>query len=343
MTNAPGADRLLLWFQFLVCLTVIGIAGVKLSQYADAFSDKTGLGGSWIGLIMLATVTSLPELITGASSVTLAATPDIAVGDVLGSCVFNLLIIVVLDLFYRTGSVYTSANQGHILSAGFGVLLVGFAGFSILLSSTGLTLAIGHVGGESVFIMGTYIVAMATVFRYEQRQLKTFVEAEKDRYPGVSPHGLLLRYAVAATFVIAAAVWLPFIAKGIAEQMGWYESFVGTILVALATSVPELVVTVAALQLGAVDMAIANLLGSNLFNILVLAFDDILYTKGPLLANVSVIHAISAISAVMMTGVAITALMYRTDNRIMKTVGWASIVLAVIYVTNAYVIYLHGG
>ena len=137
---------MLTWVQFLVCLAVIGAAGVKLSQYGDAFADKTGLGGTWIGLIMLATVTSLPELITGASSVTIADTPDIAVGDVLGSCVFNLLIIVVLDLIYRKESVYTRANQGHILSAGFGVLMIGFAGFSILLSGIGIAPAVGHVG-----------------------------------------------------------------------------------------------------------------------------------------------------------------------------------------------------
>jgi len=239
--------------------------------------------------------------------------------------------------------VYTRAHQGHILSAGFGVMLIGLTGFSILLSSTGLSFAIGHVGGYSLFIVVLYVVAIATVFRYEQRQLEALVEAEADRYPGVSQRQLLLRFAFAAVFVVVAAIWLPFIAKGIAQQMGWYESFVGTLLVALATSIPELVVTIAALQLGAIDMAIANLLGSNLFNILVLAVDDVLYTEGPLLAHVSSIHAISALSAVMMTGVAIVALLYRAQKRVLKTVGWASIVLAVIYLTNSYVIYLHGG
>lgn len=333
---------MLTWIQFLACLAAIGLAGVKLSQYGDAFADKTGLGGSWVGLIMLATVTSLPELITGASSVTIAQAPEIAVGDVLGSCAFNLLILFVLDFLYRAESVYTRANQGHILTAGFGVILIGFAGFSILLSTIGLSPAIAHVGVESPFIVVTYVVAIAIVFRYEQRQIKSFVDAEKDRYLGLSVRGLLLRYAIAAFVVAFAAIWLPFVAKEIAQQMGWYESFVGTILVALATSLPELVVTIAALQLGAVDMAIANLLGSNLFNILVLAVDDVLYTKGPLLANVSFVHAISAVSAVMMTGVAIVALLYRARQRVLKTVGWASILLAVIYLTNAYVIYLHG-
>jgi len=334
---------MLIWSQFVVCLVVIGLAGVKLSRYGDAIADKTGLGGTRVGLILLATVTSLPELLTGVSSVTIADVPDIAVGDVLGSCVFNLLILVVLDFIYRVESVYTRAHQGHILSAGFGVMLIGLTGFSILLSSTGLSFAIGHVGGYSLFIVVLYVVAIATVFRYEQRQLEALVEAEADRYPGVSQRQLLLRFAFAAVFVVVAAIWLPFIAKGIAQQMGWYESFVGTLLVALATSIPELVVTIAALQLGAIDMAIANLLGSNLFNILVLAVDDVLYTEGPLLAHVSSIHAISALSAVMMTGVAIVALLYRAQKRVLKTVGWASIVLAVIYLTNSYVIYLHGG
>ena len=334
---------MLIWSQFVVCLVVIGLAGVKLSRYGDAIADKTGLGGTRVGLILLATVTSLPELLTGVSSVTIADVPDIAVGDVLGSCVFNLLIFVVLDFIYRVESVYTRAHQGHILSAGFGVMLIGLTGFSILLSSTGLSFAIGHVGGYSLFIVVLYVVAIATVFRYEQRQLEALVEAEADRYPGVSQRQLLLRFAFAAVFVIVAAIWLPFIAKGIAQQMGWYESFVGTLLVALATSIPELVVTIAALQLGAIDMAIANLLVSNLFNILVLAVDDVLYTEGPLLAHVSSIHAISALSAVMMTGVAIVALLYRAQKRVLKTVGWASIVLAVIYLTNSYVIYLHGG
>ena len=150
------------------------------------------------------------------------------------------------------------------------------------------------------------------------------------------------RYAFAALFVVSAAIWLPFAAKEIAAQMGWYESFVGTILVALATSLPELVVTIAALKLGAVDMAVANLLGSNLFNILVLAVDDLFYTHGPVLANVSFIHSISAVSAVMMTGVAIVAILYRSGWRVMRTVGWPSIALAAIYLTNAYVIYLYG-
>ena len=99
-------ETVLAWLQFGVCAAVIGFAGAKLSRYGDVLANKTGLSGSWIGLILLSTVTSLPELITGISSVTVAEVPNIAAGDVLGSCVFKLMILVVLDFFHRHQPVY---------------------------------------------------------------------------------------------------------------------------------------------------------------------------------------------------------------------------------------------
>jgi cation:H+ antiporter len=103
------------WLQFLVCAALIGIAGYWLARYGDVIAEKTGLGGTWIGVILVASVTSLPELATGVSSVTVVEAPDIAVGDVLGSCVFNLMLVAVLDFLYREKPLYRKASQGHIL------------------------------------------------------------------------------------------------------------------------------------------------------------------------------------------------------------------------------------
>ena len=330
------------WLAFLICVILIVIAGTQLCRYGDIIADKTGLGGTWIGLVMVATVTSLPELATGVASVTVAAAPDIAVGDVLGSCVFNLLIVVILDLMHRGESVYTSASQGHILAGAFGVMLIGIAGFNIVLSSNGTPLAIGHVGIYSPIILVIYAVAIRTVYRYERRQIAEFPSESVEAHPGISIERAGLRYAAAAAVVVCAGVALPFIAKALATQMDWSQSFVGTLFVAFATSLPEVVVTVAALRIGAVDMAIGNLFGSNLFNILVLAVDDIAYLQGPLLSDISPAHAMSAFSALMMTGVAIGGLLYRPRSRVFKTVGWASIGLFVVYVLNSYVLYLYG-
>lgn len=184
---------------------------------------------------------------------------------------------MVLDFLYRKQSVYTLASQGHVLSAGFGVVLIGFAGFNVLLSANGTL----------------------------------------------------------------PALWLPFVGRSIAGLMGWHESFVGTLFVAFATSVPEIAVTIGALRIGAIDMAIANVLGSNLFDILILAIDGILYTPGPILSFVSPSHAVTAFSAIMMTGVAIVGLLYRPKTRVFKTVGWASLFLFSLYLLNTYVIYLY--
>lgn len=129
------------------------VAGWRLSRYSDILAEKTGLSASWIGLILLVTATSLPELATGISAVTAASAPDIAVGDVLDNTVFNLLILVILDAFYRRKSLYTRAAQGHILSADLGALLIGITGFSLLLNQAGFSPALGHVGLYSSLIV----------------------------------------------------------------------------------------------------------------------------------------------------------------------------------------------
>jgi cation:H+ antiporter len=332
----------MVWLQFLLCVLAIGIAGVKLSRYGDAIADKTGLGGTWIGVVMLASVTSLPELVTGISSVTVAGVPNIAVGDVLGSCVFNLVLIVVLDFLSRDESVYGRASQGHILAAGFGIMLVGLAGFNLLLADKGGTASLWHMGLYTPAILILYAISMRSVFLYETEQVGRFIEAEADAYPRLTLRTAVARYVAAAAVVLIAGALLPFVAKGIAVEMGWHQSFVGTLFVAFVTSLPELVVTVAALQLGAVDMAIGNLFGSNLFNIAILAIDDIFFLPGPLFDSVSGIHAISAFSAIMMTGVAIVGLLYRPRSRVLKTVGWASIFLFTVYLVNTYILYLYG-
>jgi cation:H+ antiporter len=322
------------------CAAAIGVAGTLVARYGDVIGARTGLGGTWVGVALLATVTSLPELATGVSAVTAGQAPDIAVGDVFGSCVFNLLLIVALDFLVRGESVYTRARQGHILSAGFGVVLIGFAGFNVLLARDGPGWAIGHVGAYTPVILTMYAVAVRTVFRYETLNRDEAV-AELPHRRGLTLKQAAARYAMAGAVVVAAGVILPFAGKSLAADMGWQQSFVGTLFVAAVTSLPEAVVTVAAVRIGALDMAIGNLFGSNLFNIAILALDDLLYARGPLLARVSPAHAVSALSAIMMTGVAIVGLLYRPKLRVFKTVGWTSIALFVIYLLNAYLLFLH--
>lgn len=331
-----------IWLSLFACLAVIGVAGVRLSRYGDIIAEKSGLSRGWIGLILLATVTSLPELATGLASVTVANVPDIAVGDILGSCVFNLLIIVALDFFYRRESVYTRARQGNVLSAGYGIALIGFVGFNLLLYRDAGVPALGHVGLYTPVILLLYFLAMRSLYRYEQSQLSEYVGEKAELYPETGLRQAAQAYALSAAAVIAAGIWLPYVAGDLAAVMGWKQSFVGTLLVAAVTSAPEVVVTLAALRMGAVDLAIGNLFGSNLFNIAILAIDDLAYLHGPLFADVSISHAASAFSAMMMSGLAVVGLVLRPASRVFRTVSWVSLLLLVIYLLNTLFLYLYG-
>lgn len=331
-----------IWIEFAVCLVLIAVAGYRLSLYGDMIAEKRGLTRTWVGVVMVASVTSLPELVAGLSSVTVAYTPDIALGDILGSCVFNLMLIVVLDFMHRQGSVYSSAHVGHTLSAGFGVILIGFLGVNLLLATNGLNLSIGHVGLYTPLILLLYALAMRTIFRYEQMRELPIVGIEHPRYASTTLRQAVIGYVIAAHVVVAAGIWLPFVGKALATQHGWGEGFVGTLFVAAVTSLPEAVVSIAAARLGAVDMALGNLFGSNLFNIAILAVDDLAYQPGPLLAAVDSTHAVSALSAMVMSGIAIVGLLCRSRQRVFRTVGWPSLFLLTVYLYNGYALYLTG-
>jgi cation:H+ antiporter len=332
---------MLLWLQLLLCLAVIGYAGYFLSRYGDIIAEKSGISASWIGLILLSTATSLPELVTGISAVTFANAPDIAVGDVLGSTVFNLAILVILDALYKRETLYSKAAQGHILSVSLGSLLIAFAGFSLLLDHAGLSPALGHVGFYSPFIAAVYLVAIRAVYSYEHRTLAEYTEESVERYPDVTLRTAVKGYLWAALAVVIAGSWLPFVAKDISDMMGWGQSFVGTLLVAAVTSAPEAAVTISALRIGALDMAIANLLGSNLFDIIILAIDDLFYTEGPLLANVDASHALTALTAVMMSALVAVGLVFRPQGRVVLGLTWVSLAIFMLYVINSWILFEH--
>jgi cation:H+ antiporter len=330
---------LLVWMQFVLCAGLIGFAGVRLSRYGDAIAARTGLSRNWVGLILLATVTSLPELVTGLSAVTVADAPDIAVGDVLGACVFNLAILALIDILYRKDSLYQQVGPGHVVSAGFGVILLAGAGLAVLLGARGMMPAIGHISVASVLLLGIYLAAMRTLYVIEQRHQ---VRPETAERPGMTLKTALTGYGLASMVIVGAGIWLPMVGVELARLMGWSNSFVGTLFIAFATTVPELATTWGAVRIGALDMAVGNLLGSNLFDVLILTLDDVAYVKGPLYAQVSLVHAATAITACLMTGVVIVSLASRPTRRVAHVASWSSLALLALYLLNTAIQYWHG-
>lgn len=327
------------WFEFLACAAVIGVAGFELARNADAIAERTKLGGTWIGMILLATVTSLPELVTAVSAVTVAQAPDVTIGDVLGSCVFNLAILAVAEFFLREEPIFVKASQSHIISGGFGVILLGIVAIGVLAPPMA-KFSLAHIGLYTPVILVVYAIAARTVFVHERRERSEIVAIPREETPSL--RRAAIGYGLAALFILAAGLLLPFAAVDMAREMGWHTSFVGSIFVAISTSLPEMAATAGAIRLRALDLAVGNLLGSNLFNIVILAVADALFLKGPILAHVSGAHAVSAVSAMVMTGAVIVGLRYRPVGRVFRTVGWVSVFLLLMFGLNTYLIYVWG-
>lgn len=293
---------------FFLCGLVIVVSGVRLSYYGDVIAERSGLGQAWVGVIAMASVTSLPELVTGVSAAVIHA-PEIAVGDVVGSCLFNLLILGVLDLMTPT-PLLNRLRPVHTLSAALGALLLAILAMAIL--TAGRWPSLGWVGLTSPILFGGYLLSVRTLYLFEHRHDQVAddnVLAEK--YAHLSLRDAVVRYLGAAAILVVAAANLPSLAVRLAALTGLDQGFVGTAFVALSTSLPEIVVSVAAVRLGAWDMAAANILGSNLFNVAILAIDDVAFTGGPLLAAVSPGHAVTALGAVLMSVIVIAGLVVK--------------------------------
>jgi cation:H+ antiporter len=327
------------WLQFIACTAVIVYAGSRLSKYGDIIAEKTGLGRLWVGALLLAAVTSLPELISGVAAVTVFDLADIAVGGVLGSCMFNILILSLVDAMTGRKPIYTGVNEGHVIAAGFGVLLLGLIAVNIYVG--GGFPAVGWVCVFSFLYFALYVVAMRVVFLYNKRRIAAVVKemAEELRYEDVTAARAYALYAVNAAVIVVVAAYLPHVGERIAAMTGFGQTFVGSFFIALSTSLPELVVTVAAVRLGAVDLALGNLFGSNLFNIAVLAIEDFLYTKGPLLASASPNHVVTAGAAIAMTAAAIVGLTYRTIKRPFF-LAWDSMGILALYFIGQVILYV---
>jgi len=249
--------------------------------------------------------------------------------------------LALLDALSRDTPVWRRIDQGHILTASFGIILISFVGALVLIARSDLNFRIAHVSVYSPLLLVLYGVAMRAAFFYERRPERITPVLDKEE-EGSSLKRALVRYILSAAVIGGIGAWLPFVGLEIAQVMGWKTSFVGTLLVAAATSLPELIVTISALRMGSADMAIGNLLGSNLFAILVIALDDIAYTPGSFFAVVSPTHAVTAFAASIMAGLSIVGLLYRPGNRFFGLFGWISLSLLAVYLLSSYVIYLYG-
>ena len=315
--------------QFVACALLILVAGVRLARYGDIIAEKTGMGGTWTGLVLMAAVTSLPELITGVSSIAIFDVPDIAAADAIGSCMFNLAILALLD-FRNPAPLSARVHQGHVLSAAFGIVMLGLAVVAVLAGDRAP--ALGWISVHTLLFFLLYGLAMRTIFVFERTRMTELAETltGEIRHQESTLGRAIALYGLNAVVLVGAAAYLPGVGERFADLSGIGQSFVGTVLVAGSTSLPEIVVSVAAARIGALDMAVANLFGSNLFNLLVLGVDDVVYVRGSFLAAVEPVHVVTLTTAMMMTAVAIIGLTYRARRKRYR-LSWDTLGILALY------------
>jgi len=322
----------LVWIKLIVCIIVIFISGRKVARYGDIIAEKTGLGGIWIGLVLIAALTSLPELFNGVSAVTLVDAPGLTIGNLLGANMFNMFNLALLDLTYRNGSILTVVGKTHRLTGIFSLVMVLFVAGFILISSRFHIMDIGWIGWYTPFIILLYVIFARIIYRYEQRH-PSLKETEFE-YADKSLRHVYLYFSIAAAFIIGAGIWLAFIGDEISVVYGWEQSFVGSLFLAFTTTLPEITVSFAAMRIGAKDLAVANLIGSNLFNLTIISIDDLLYVKGPILAAVSETYLVTAFTVILMTIVFIIGLSHR-HQRFFR-LSWWNVTLILLFLLGAY-------
>jgi len=323
------------WIMFVLSAAGIIAAGIRLAPYGEAIGTRTGLGQGWIGLLFLATLTSIPELTTTVSGASLGV-PNIALGNAFGSNLFNVVIIAVMDvLLLGRGPFLLKARGYHTLSGGMAVLLTLLSVLGIVLAPRATFLGISPV---SWLILIGYVAGVFLLFHAERHET---VE-EEPAQERMSFAAAIVGFSVCAAVIIVSGIFLIRASKEIALTSGLSESFMGAILVAIVTSLPELATSIGALRIRAYDMIVGNLFGSNMFNILTVFFADAAFRKGAIFAELrggATDQIVVAICGVLLTVVAMVSLGARSRRRILG-IGADSAILLLCYIgATALIVY----
>ncbi|MGB6408875.1 MAG: sodium:calcium antiporter [Planococcus donghaensis] len=321
---------------FILAAALTVFASIKLSQYADVISSKTAMGGMMVGTLLLAGATSLPEVSTSFSAAAIG-NADIAVGNMIGSNLFNLFILAGFDFLLRRRQILNRASRNNIYTALLGILLTVLVVMALLLR---LDTQIFGVGLDALLIAVTYIIGMVVINKLPSLDPEAEAIVESEEEPdnpsaSLSPKAAIVRFIIAALVILAAGTALSITGDQIAIITGIGSSFIGSFLIAAATSLPEAISVFIALRLNNVNMAVGAILGSNIFNMIILALSDPVYTKGPIMLDVSGANMIIAVGVLIMSLLALFSL-YRKQSASTWSYAIPSVIILIVYFAASY-------
>lgn len=346
-------DALSTWLLFVELLAsgvVVVLAGSRLTRLVDRFADERRLGHAFVGMLLLATVTSLPEVVTCCSAVAIGAV-DLAFATLLGSCSFNITLIVIFNAVIGGGSILSGAKPAHSMTSSLGIFMIGLTLVGISLTEKfggSPRLAQACEIGTVAMIALTYVGGIKLTHRMEQPLV---AESEPASLPARTP-GLTRKIVGLSIVLVAAAWWLAQTGdvlsthpiQSIGRPLG--GTFVGACFLAIASSLPEIVTGVAAVRLRNLDLALGNIFGSNMFNIFIITMAKVTsWIRGDaLLMAGDNFHPgpnlIAGLLPILLTAVAVGGLAYRSSRRIFG-LGPDSVLIGLFYIGGMILLLAH--
>lgn len=321
---------------FVLAAAVIAVAGTRLTKDADRLADLTGWGEAVVGAVLLGAVTSLAGVVT---TLTAAAGghPQLAVGNAIGGIAVQTAFLAVADLCYRGSNLeHAAASLKNLM---YSVLLLGLLVLMILgAAMPEVTLLGAHPVSPLVliaYLAGLWLVQKASQEpMWQPRQTERTVEDEPDGGKvDVGRRKLLTRIAVNAALVAAAGWAVAQTGVEIADRTGLSETFVGALLTAFVTSLPELVVSVAAVRAGALTLAVGNIVGGNSFEVLVVSAADFVYRDGSILHTATPGQELVIALTALLMAVLLMGLLHRQREGI-AGIGWESALILALFLAG---------
>ncbi len=339
-----------LWINFAVfavSAVAVWIAGTKVARYADTIAVKTGIGHVAVGLVLLGGVTSLPEVAISIFSA-MAENPTLAVNNLLGGIAMQRAILAGVDGFIgREALTVIAASPVLLLQAALGTLVLIVVAAAVSIGDT----PVFNIGAWSWALLALYIFSIWIISNSTGRHpwiaqgAKPLAAEQNDtrQDPSADRNGGALKPVIAKTVaaaivILAAGFFLSRTADAIAVQTGLGLSFVGAVLLAFSTSLPELSTVISSMRLRQYEMAISDVLGTNLFNVALIFLVDAVYLGKPVLNEVSKFSLVASLLGATLTTIYLIGLIERR-NRTIGRMGIDSFVTLVVYFAGLFVLY----
>jgi cation:H+ antiporter len=322
----------------------VWFAGAKLARAADELASRTGIGRELLGILLLGGVTSLPELAV-ATTATLQGTPALSINDVVGSAAVNVVVLAVADAVSGRGALTATRGSPSLMLQGvLGMLLLALAAAPALAGDVGFAGA----GIWSWIMLGVYLASIRLLSDPHAARAWKAVDsnehAPRDQHGGESDagaeslHPLIRKLLVTGAVILVAGFLLARTADALSTQTGLGGSFFGVVFLALATSLPEWSTVIAAVRLGRHEMAIADVFGTNLFNVTIILLVDLLHPGPPVMLEAGRFAAFAALLALALTAFFIVGMLERRNRTVLR-MGFDSIAVLVAYGAGVVVLY----